>query len=1202
MANGLQEYVISLTTNIDNTGIQKMFSLLDSSKLKTLGVTAALAAATTATYKFIESATKEEFRLQSLAKTQNKAIENVRASEEALSAMGMTLNEIKKDKAMETIYNDLVKFNKEMSLPNMASALAKVNELRTAFWKLKSAISYAIQWVNAQVLANLEEPINRITNKITDIANWIRDNITKIATKVSTYITAFAKGIIGIVESFEKIVNWVNQIPAGIKNIMTSIGLLWGLIKSGPIGQLLTLVTMIGDTIQDYENYKWNQTQPEENRVGVAFEGLWRKLDSGDYEGIADSIIQALTKALTDFTEFLSGINLDDILSDPESALSGFFERITNWFNKDGATELKGLGDAFLKALGTALSFTGDVGTTFLSSLASAFGIFKQEDIEKAFKKNPISTGFSTGLILSFLGADPIAAIAGGIVSSIDKNKKDLGDAFDLLSDEVKAQYEGGKEQFIAENFWKNLGINAGELGEGLLGMVKSAIDTIDGFGLSIFNMIADSLKSDQPGILSSLGELISSFSEPIEKEVNGEVVKEANTLGSVILNGIITSLMTGNGLAGIVASLATLIAKVQTDEEWNEFRQECQKFGEAVGKLLFGEVDEKTGQQRGGIVNAIVEFVSGLWETIGPHLEPLWEGIKNGIRSLAAGIWDLISPYLSFVGFKLKGWLDDFLEKNGLIKWVAEMFGYTPGGGNSWVEDEYGNVTTAQRMKQNGASDAEIMEAFKRGNNNEVVKMFNEQGVEYEPGIAKAGTVYSNAEKAEYGEGVERMGAAILDYLGWKNGKNQGYSELSLANETIGVENVLKEKNREEELEDIKERAGIDENGVLAPDSGAEERETPTQGRIAVINKPEAEGPETEAPEESPVQPAAKQLPEIPAQPEESVSETKPEAAAPEAKPERVTPKRQLPEIPADAEIPVYNFKTGSFQNIGEETGNPEVEIEADTSSAESEFQEFVAEIDGKEVSIGVKLNPDGSLLATDRMFTKEEYQAWLDGLFSPKSAKISPTITPKVNTRQAGSQVTNFLNSQNGKSFDLFANIRFNWSNLFGGNNDGDGVDGHKATGGRIPYRGIYELAEEAPEYVIPTARPDRAFSLIVQMLSEMGRGMVQRILDYYGSMTPDGSDPLGEFAGNLAKFGQSASERLKEDFGLGNAGTIGSSAQNVESMLQSMTQNYTYNVSAPVSIQVNSSGASAEDIGSSVYSAAERHLLKSLRGVFA
>ena len=48
--------------------------------------------------------------------------------------------------------------------------------------------------------------------------------------------------------------------------------------------------------------------------------------------------------------------------------------------------------------------------------------------------------------------------------------------------------------------------------------------------------------------------------------------------------------------------------------------------------------------------------------------------------------------------------------------------------------------------------------------------------------------------------------------------------------------------------------------------------------------------------------------------------------------------------------------------------------------------------------------------------------------------------------------------------------------------------------------------------------------------------------------------------------------------------------------------VVQNTSQNVSAPVTIQVRSTGANAEQVGQKLYDTAERYLLRTLRGVMA
>lgn len=114
---------------------------------------------------------------------------------------------------------------------------------------------------------------------------------------------------------------------------------------------------------------------------------------------------------------------------------------------------------------------------------------------------------------------------------------------------------------------------------------------------------------------------------------------------------------------------------------------------------------------------------------------------------------------------------------------------------------------------------------------------------------------------------------------------------------------------------------------------------------------------------------------------------------------------------------------------------------------------------------------------------------------------------------------------------------------------------------------------IGEDGTEYVIPITKPSRAISLITQMLSEMGGSAVNAILD------------------NLGISGASA-------------GTVGGSLASSGSLLSggSTTITYNNNVSAPVTITVQPSAASSQDVGNRVYSLTERYLLRTVQGVLA
>ena len=120
--------------------------------------------------------------------------------------------------------------------------------------------------------------------------------------------------------------------------------------------------------------------------------------------------------------------------------------------------------------------------------------------------------------------------------------------------------------------------------------------------------------------------------------------------------------------------------------------------------------------------------------------------------------------------------------------------------------------------------------------------------------------------------------------------------------------------------------------------------------------------------------------------------------------------------------------------------------------------------------------------------------------------------------------------------------------------------------STGGRFARPTDVQVAEDGDaEYIIPVRKEDRAVPLLRQLLAEL-------------------------------------SPAARADLSLGDAALplSGGISASMPAAAQ-ITQNNS-NVSAPVSIEVHSSGANAEQIGQSVYDTAERYLLRCMKGVFA
>ncbi len=128
-----------------------------------------------------------------------------------------------------------------------------------------------------------------------------------------------------------------------------------------------------------------------------------------------------------------------------------------------------------------------------------------------------------------------------------------------------------------------------------------------------------------------------------------------------------------------------------------------------------------------------------------------------------------------------------------------------------------------------------------------------------------------------------------------------------------------------------------------------------------------------------------------------------------------------------------------------------------------------------------------------------------------------------------------------------------------------DGDGPQAPLSRGGRFSRPASVRAAGDGDaEYIIPVKQENRAIPLLRQLA---------------GELSPSAREGLGLHDAALPLSGGPAA-------GMASSVTVHQTSQNV---------------SAPVSIQVSASGPDPERIGQGIYDAAERYLLRTMKGVF-
>ena len=726
----LQEYVVKLTTIVDNQGVQSILRFLDSGKLKAMGITAAISGATTAVYSFIKSAAEGEKALDQLARKQKKNVEDVRASETALKSMGKTIKEVKKDADLKKTYEQLVKINKEMALPNMKQTLGVLNNLRFAFAELKSAAQYAIDWIGARVLRQLEEPIKRITEKLSGVAKWIRDNMVSVTTKIGSILTGFAKGVIGIVEGFSKITKFVNDLDPGIRKLGTAISIVFAILKSGPVGQILAAITMIGGLIDDYENFMYNrksgvndsigqQLYNRENGyfdengflnekgksflsnnnidptdiVGVGFSGLWGTLFPESGEAQVES---ALSRVLSSFNEKLLEIqktlregDLFGWLKDPSGELGGWFGKIAAYFESDeGIGQVQTIITNLIGAFGQAVALVGRGGTTLLDILFNMlFGTGEEQGA--GFEGNTVATGLMAGLGAKLFTKNNIVALISGITAAITEARnqvaKELGP--DATEDEINTKV------------METLGIDFTGLLEKLLGHLRTAIAT--------FN------KGSNNFLKALIGGLFGDGNEDTKNAAEAAMgqLDQDNAITGSIASGIVARLLGASTGQSIFVAIGNALATYTKDANGlKQLQEDFQNIIDVVETLWFGTLEEgPNGPQRAD--NGLRSFLKPLWDKIVKGFSDWFSGGEDGegnvLLNWFVSMWaavqefftETVGPWVS--GFFHEIWTSLYNSLDGTVKTLLWKAGIKDPNKSTVTRNEDGTYTISSTNNQ---------------------------------------------------------------------------------------------------------------------------------------------------------------------------------------------------------------------------------------------------------------------------------------------------------------------------------------------------------------------------------------------------------------------------------------------------------------------------------------------------------------------
>lgn len=194
-------------------------------------------------------------------------------------------------------------------------------------------------------------------------------------------------------------------------------------------------------------------------------------------------------------------------------------------------------------------------------------------------------------------------------------------------------------------------------------------------------------------------------------------------------------------------------------------------------------------------------------------------------------------------------------------------------------------------------------------------------------------------------------------------------------------------------------------------------------------------------------------------------------------------------------------------------------------------------------------------------------------------QAARLLQSKAPTLRMRGDATNLISTASSAASRVKNLLSDLSVN---LPGGNSPAFSTPTRMlSTGGRFASPTSAQLAEDGdPEYVIPVRKNKRAVPLITRMLGELSSNAYRSVVSHlHPSPSREAPSTLGP-------------STLVNPLALSPWPlTLAQSAPTI--------QNH-YDLSAPCTIQVHSTGSDARMVGETAYDAAERHLLKSLSGV--
>ena len=359
-----------------------------SGKFALAGVAVATATvmANVAVGKFLNNLAQTDLEMDEYAKSIGKTKEEAIKLDTTLKAMGKTLEEVNSNAELKMNFDKLQEDAKKIKIPDMSEGMKQIRETQLEFVRLKQNATYSLNWIGYYLVKYLKKPISDIQEGFKKLNESFIKNMPKWSEKVAEVMSwivrlgfALFRGISSVFSAIKRI---FDMIPKELKIVGAAFTALGILIRAGPIGKMIMILTVILLLLEDFFTY----LDGGEALLGGFWQGLIDIYNVLKDSGVFEQVIELLK-------------NLGDILILLLKPLSNIGRGIMDAFGGKGKDFLDWfITVALPKALDLLNSFTGTIKNvlTKLNDLGATESIIK--GIAIAFASWKIGKGVHSGI------------------------------------------------------------------------------------------------------------------------------------------------------------------------------------------------------------------------------------------------------------------------------------------------------------------------------------------------------------------------------------------------------------------------------------------------------------------------------------------------------------------------------------------------------------------------------------------------------------------------------------------------------------------------------------------------------------------------------------------------------------------------------------------------------------------------------------